>query len=98
MMRTTASQAKRTSARIEAKQQGHTLPQLKAPKGSYGEKRLLQGMIRHLQVTDDIENAGLYRNLFREAEVIPNQLHLVPVLRKVRARLAEFDIPPLYEI
>lgn len=92
-MKTTTAQAKRTGARIEAKQQGLTLPQWKVPKGSNEEKRPMQGMLKHLQETDGIDNAGIYRYLFREADAITNQLHLVPVLRKVRARLAEYEVP-----
>ena len=92
-MTTATAHAKRTSARIEARQQGLTLPQWKVPQGNNEEKRLMQGMLKHLQETDEIDNAGLYRYLFREADTLANQLHLVPVLRKVRARLAEFDVP-----
>ena len=81
-MKPAASQTKRTNTRFEAKQQGCTLPQWIVPKGSNEEKRLMQGMIKHLQETDDIDNMSLYRYLFREADAIANQLHLVPILRK----------------
>ena len=76
---------KRTSARIEARQQGLTLTQWRVPTGSNEEKRFMQGMLKHVQDKDDVDNAGLYRYLFWEAEVIKTQLHLVPVLRKVGA-------------
>lgn len=84
--------ATRTSARIVAKQ-GLNLPRWKTPTGNNDEKRMMQAMVKHLQETDEVDNVALYKYLFREAEIVKTQLHLVPVLRKVRARMAELEAP-----
>jgi hypothetical protein len=82
--------ATRNSARIEARQ---TLPGWTVPTGNNDERRLMQSMIEHLQVTDEIEDARLYRYLFQESEAIRNDLRTVKVFRRVRAKLATYNVP-----
>ena len=87
-----AATATRTSARIEARQ-GTILPSWTIPTGNNDERRLMQALIAHLQATDNIDDAGLYRYLFKESDVIRNDLKNVKVFRRIRSQLAGFRVP-----
>ena len=84
--------ATRTSARIEARQ-GSSLPGWAIPTGNNDERRLMQALLDHIQATDDIDDTGLYRYLYKESEVIRNDLKTLKVFRWIRAQLASFRIP-----
>ena len=90
-MRSTVT-ATRSSARIEARQGPH-LPGWTVPTGNNDERRLMQVLLAHLQVAEDINDARLYRFLFQESEAINNDLKSVKVFRRIRAKLGTFQVP-----
>ena len=54
----------------------------------------MQAMIAHMQATDDIDVAGLYRYLFKKSDAIRNDLKNVKVFCRIRSQLlAGFNVP-----
>ena len=84
--------ATRSSARIEARHGSH-LPGWTVPTGNNDERRLMQALIAHLQVAEDIDDARLYRFLFQESDAINSDLKTVKVFRRIRAKLGTLQVP-----
>ena len=74
--------ATRSSARMIEARQGSHLPGWTVPTGNNDKRRLMQALLAHLQVAEDIDDARIYRFLFQESEAINNDLKTVKEFRR----------------
>lgn len=57
----------------------------------------MQAMLVHIQVTNELDDAQLYRYLFQESETIKNDLKTVKVFCRVMAQLTKFGVSAYME-